>query len=282
MSELPPPPPPAAATVPCAWHPERAAGRRCTRCQTPTCSDCLRPASVGSICPTCVRAAKPDVATRARRWQAAQGILVTRTIIAINLGVFVIMTMTDPGMLSGRTTALHLDLGLSRLLVDSPVDLWRMVSAGFIHFGIIHLGFNMYLLFQLGSMLEPAVGRLRFTGTYLASLLGGAVGALVMQPNGLHGGASGAVFGLMGFAAIGYWRQGINPLRTPIGSLLMLNLFITFVVPGISIGGHLGGAVAGAVVGGVATDRRYRGTPEAIIVGGLILGSIVVGAVVTG
>lgn len=206
----------------------------------------------------------------------------TRTIVAVNLAVFVIMTMSDPGILSGRTTALHLDLGLSRLLVGSPVDLWRMVSSGFIHFGIIHLGFNMYLLFQLGSMLEPAVGRLRFAGIYITSLFGGAVGALVLQPNGLHGGASGAVFGLMGFAAIGYWRQGINPMRTPIGSLLMMNLFITFVVPGISIGGHLGGAVAGAVVGGIATDRRYRGAPETLMVVGLILGSIVVGAIVTG
>lgn len=281
MSDLPPPPPPTADVVQCQRHPGRPAGRRCTRCGQPHCSECLRPASVGSLCPVCIRSSRPDLSTRARRWQATQGLLVSQSIIALNVAVFIIMVLRDPSILTGSTTQLHVDLGLSSGLISSPIDLLRLVTAGFIHFGLIHLGFNMYLLHQLGAMLEPAVGRVRFLAIYVVSLLGGSAGALLLQPNGLHGGASGAVFGLMGFAAIGYWRQGINPLRTPIGSLLMLNLFITFVVPGVSIGGHLGGVLCGAVAGVAATDRRLRGTPEVIVVAGVAVMAVLVSASLT-
>ncbi|MDA3027939.1 MAG: rhomboid family intramembrane serine protease, partial [Actinomycetota bacterium] len=87
------------------------------------------------------------------------------------------MTLADTSMLAGRTTGLHVDLGLSSVLVNSPGDLSRLLTSGFIHFGLIHLGFNMYLLYQLGLLLEPATGRVRFTAIYLVSLLGGSVGA---------------------------------------------------------------------------------------------------------
>ena len=235
---------------------------------------------MGSLCPDCVAASRPDLATKVRRWQAGQSILVTRVLISLNVAVFAWMTLADTSMLSGRTTALHVDLGLSSVLIDTSSDLSRLVTSGFIHFGLIHLGFNMYLLYQLGLLLEPATGRVRFAAIYLVSLLGGSVGALLLQPDGLHGGASGAVFGLMGFAAIGYWRQGINPMKTPIGSLLLLNLFITFVVPGISVGGHLGGAVFGAICGVAATDRQLRNRGEWMILALLVLGSVVTSAII--
>lgn len=205
----------------------------------------------------------------------------TRFLIGINVGLFVLMALADPGALSGRTTALHIDLGLSSGLVGGPADLVRLMTAGFIHFGLIHLGFNMYLLNQLGALLEPSLGRIRFAIVYIVSLLGGSAGALLLQPSGLHGGASGAVFGLMGFAAIGYWRQGVNPMRTPIGSLLMLNLFITFVVPGISVGGHLGGAALGAASGFIATERSLRGQAEWLLFAVLACGAVGVAGVLT-
>jgi membrane associated rhomboid family serine protease len=114
----------------------------------------------------------------------------------------------------------------------------------------------MYLLYQLGGTLEIALGRLKFLSLYLACLAGGSLGALILQPGGLHGGASGAVFGLMGVTAMAYQQRGINPMRTQIGSLLLMNLAITFLVPGISIGGHLGGAVTGGVCALVVTAPR--------------------------
>ena len=87
LPQPPPPPPPQTAT--CFRHPDREAGRRCTRCGRPACSECLVQASVGSHCVECARAARPDVKTRARYWSARQPTLVTYTLIAINVAVFV-------------------------------------------------------------------------------------------------------------------------------------------------------------------------------------------------
>jgi membrane associated rhomboid family serine protease len=118
----------------------------------------------------------------------------------------------------------------------------------------------MFILFQLGLLLEPALGRLRFATLYVAALLGGACGALLLDPNALTAGASGAVFGLMAAAVLGLWRRGVDPFRTGIGGLLAINLLLTFVIPGISVGGHLGGLAAGAAAGAAlfATERTPR------------------------
>ena len=106
------------------------------------------------------------------------------------------------------------DLGLAGPFLPSTGEWYRLVTAGFLHFGIIHLAFNMLLLFQLGQLLEPAIGRVRFGLLYFAALLGGSAGALLLQPNALHGGASGAVFGLMGAAFVGMRNRGVNPFST--------------------------------------------------------------------
>ena len=123
------------------------------------------------------------------------------------------------------------------------------MTSGFVHFGIIHFAFNMLLLFQLGQLLEPAIGRIRFGLLYFAALLCGSAGALLLQPNSLHGGASGAVFGLMGAAFVGMRNRGVNPFSSGLGATLMINLVITFAIPGISIGGHIGGIIGGAIGG---------------------------------
>ena len=120
----------------------------------------------------------------------------------------------------------------------------------------------MFLLFQLGQMLEPSLGRVRFALLYFAAMLGGSAGALLLQPDGLHGGASGAVFGLLGAAAVMMFRRGINPLSTGVGTLIVLNLFITFTIGGISIGGHIGGLVAGAAAGFLMAAPRHARQPQ--------------------
>jgi membrane associated rhomboid family serine protease len=66
----------------------------------------------------------------------------------------------------------------------------------------------------------------------------------------------------MALAFVGYYLNGTNPMQTSIGTLLMLNLVITFVFPNISIGGHLGGAVAGALSALVVMAPRHRGYPN--------------------
>jgi membrane associated rhomboid family serine protease len=139
---------------------------------------------------------------------------------------------------------------------------YRLISSGFLHFNVIHIAMNMLLLFQLGQLLEPALGRVRFGLLYFASLLGGSLGALIMNPYALSGGASGAVFGLMAAAAVGMHRRGVNVFRTGIGTVLVLNLVFTFAIPGISVGGHLGGAIAGAVCGYILLAPKHAPVPE--------------------
>src|SRR5919201_4838102 len=129
-------------------------------------------------------------------------------------------------------------------------DVWRLVTAGFLHAGFLHIAFNMYLLWILGQLLEPTLGSLRFGVLYFTALLWGSLGALVVQPDAVTVGASGAVFGLMGAAAVEMRSRGINPLQTDIGLLIIFNLVLSFVISNVSIGGHIGGLHRG-ILGGV-------------------------------
>lgn len=174
--------------------------------------------------------------------------LVTKTLIAINLVVYLWSIAGRSSVMYGGLNKNQFDIVLSQFFIDNG-EWYRLVSAGFLHFGLLHLGMNMFILWQLGQMIEPALGRVRFAGIYFASLLGGSAGALLLSPNALTGGASGAVFGLMGAAAVILHRRGVNVMRTGLGTTLILNLVITFALPGVSIGGHLGGVLIGALIG---------------------------------
>jgi len=219
-------------------------------------------------------------------WQATQGVLVAKVLIAINIGVFVLIAAIDARSPNGPLTQLQIDLGLNASLLNQGAGEWyRIVSSGFIHFGILHLGFNMYLLYQLGGMLEASIGRTRMLLLYLACLAGGSLGALILQPGGLHGGASGAVFGLMGVTAVAYQQRGINPMRTQIGSLLLMNLAITFLVPGISIGGHLGGAATGGLCALIVTAPHQSTVSrerQPLLLGALFLAAAAACVIVAG
>lgn len=254
------PPPPALAH--CYRHPDRETGRSCTRCGKPACGDCLVQVSVGSHCLDCVKAARPDVKTRAKFWNARQPTLVTYALIAINVAVYLWTVNANRTTAFGQSGHGNRVLGLDKFDLQQNGEYYRLISSGFLHYSIFHIGMNMLLLFQLGQLLEPAIGRLRFGLLYFASLLAGSFGALLLQPNGLTGGASGAVFGLMAAAAIGMHRRGVNVFQTGIGTVLVLNLVITFTIPGISVGGHLGGAVAGAICGFVILAPRHAVLPK--------------------
>ncbi len=296
MSLPPPPPPPlppqtppspAAPTLPtCYRHPGREAGRSCTRCGRAACSECLVQAAVGSHCLDCARASRPDTSFKAKSWNARQHTLVTNVLIGANLAVFILISLADPGSLSGRggISRLQFELGLNKLLLAETNEWYRLVTSGFIHFGVLHIAFNMLLLFQLGQLLERSLGRTRFALLYGASLLAGAFGVLLLTGNRLAitGGASGAVFGLMAAAAIGLHRQGINIFSTGLGTTLVLNLVLTFAIPGISIGGHLGGAVGGAICGWFMLTPRWKPTPPkvAVVAPALVALVSVIGSVI--
>lgn len=220
-------------------------------------------ADVGSHCLDCAKAARPDIKSRAQIWNARQLTPVTTAFIAVNIAVFVWMTLKDGGGGGSRITQGHADLGLwAPFLKDG--EWYRLVTSGFVHFGIIHLAFNMFAIYQLGQMVERAMPHVQFALLYFASMLGGSLGALVVEGTSpsLTAGASGAVFGLLGAAAIGMHRRGINIFSTGIGTALMLNLVLTFSISGISIGGHLGGLAAGAICGFVMLAPRWHSVPK--------------------
>jgi len=207
---------------------------------------------------------------------------VTKAIIVINAAVFVLL-MISAGNISGEGGQVQRDLALfgPAIKYGEWWELYRLVTAGFLHFGPVHILFNMVILYRFGEMLEPALGPVRFGSLYLASLLAGSFGAMAISPHALTGGASGAVFGLIAAAAIGLHQRGINVWQSGVGGLIAVNLVITFVVPGISIGGHLGGLAGGFVVGAfmlrVPTTRRS--VIDGVLVAGIISALAVAGSV---
>ena len=119
---------------------------------------------------------------------------------------------------------------------------------GFLHENLLHIGFNMYVLYLLGMMLEPALGRLRF-GVDLRRLAARRLAAAPCwsRPHAPTVGASGAVFGLMGAAAVELRARQIPVMQSGIGGLILINLVLSFTLPGISWGGHVGGLIGGAL-----------------------------------
>src|SRR6476619_4314005 len=126
-------------------------------------------------------------------------------------------------------------------------DWWRLVTSGFLHAGFLHIAFNMFVLFVLGRILEPAIGSARLLGIYFVSLLAGSFGALLVDPQTLTVGASGAIFGLMAATFVIARRRGVDQVASQIGFWIVLNLVISFASPQISIGGHVGGLSAGGL-----------------------------------
>jgi len=205
----------------------------------------MNPTPVGMRCPECskqtTQVRNMSVVTNPRIFDVAP---VTTVLIAINVAVFVLGYLGG----GGRGGTLYQHGALDGPLIANG-EWWRLVSSGFLHDGLLHVGFNMFVLYVLGMMLEPAIGRVRFGLIYFISLLAGSLGSLLMQPNAIAVGASGAVFGLMGAALVAHRSRGINPFQSGIGFLLLMNLGLTFFIRGIAIGGHIGGLIGGIVAG---------------------------------
>jgi membrane associated rhomboid family serine protease len=136
---------------------------------------------------------------------------------------------------------------------------WRLVTGGFLHEDLLHIGFNLWVLYYLGVMLEPALGRIKLGAIYAVSLLTGSLGALLASPHVITVGASGAIFGVMGAAAVEMRARKIPLMQSGVGTLILFNLVISFTLPGISWGGHIGGLLGGALAAVVIQlGDRYR------------------------
>ncbi len=173
--------------------------------------------------------------------------VVGKVIIAMNAAVFVLMTVLSGNPYGAGGPVFEQGALFGPLVADG--EWWRIVSGAFLHAGLFHVGMNMLLLWFLSQELEPALGRLNFALLYGVSLLGGTMGVLIISPLSPTVGASGAVFGLMGALIVLQLRAKQNPWQSGIGGLVLINLVLTFAIPGISVGGHVGGLLAGALAG---------------------------------
>lgn len=231
----------------CFRHPDQPTGLRCVRCGRPACAECLREAPVGYQCVDCVaegqRTRRHGTTVAGARPSARD--LVIPLLIAVNVLIFVV-TVVQAGSLAGNAAApLFQQWALSPLAVAGG-QAWRLVTSGFLHFGPVHLAFNMIALWIIGRDLEAVLGRVRFITVYLVSLLGGsAVVFLLEQVRSLTAGASGAVYGLMGGLAVVLLRMRRSP--GPALGIIAINVVITFLVPGLSLLGHLGGLIFGTL-----------------------------------
>jgi membrane associated rhomboid family serine protease len=239
----------------------------------------MNQASVGFHCPECARGGRQRVIP-ARALTTKP--VATYALVAANLAIFV----TDIISTGALTTDTLGDLGRRGALYGPAVaagDWWRPVTAGFLHIGLFHVGFNMYLLYKLGELLEPAIRKGPFLALYFMSLLGGSFAVLVYAPDQPTVGASGAVFGLMAATFIAMRSRGIDPFSTGIGGLILINLLFTFLVPGISRAGHIGGLLAGALGGAILWywgPRLPRNSPLPMIALLVLAGAFYAGCLV--
>jgi membrane associated rhomboid family serine protease len=184
---------------------------------------------------------------------------VTFALITINVVAF----LAEQGQLTLTGSTVHgkvFEEGvLYRYGVGVEHEYWRLVTGGFLHENLLHIGFNMYLLYLLGMMLEPALGSVKFAAIYLTSLLAGSLGALFATAVPTLG-ASGAIFGLMGAAVVELRSRRMSVMESGIGGLIVINLILSFAIPGISVGAHIGGLIGGALAGlAIRTaDDRHR------------------------
>jgi membrane associated rhomboid family serine protease len=194
---------------------------------------------------------------RARGAYASYQAWVTWAIIAINAAVFLV----DAALAGGAGLSLTGGAGpLSNAgAVYGPAvaggEWWRLITGAFLHLGLLHIAFNMYALWLFGPIIEQMYGHVEFAVIYFLCALGGNVLTILVAPNVPALGASGAIFGLFGLAFIVSRRRHLllgpqaRAMLSRVGSLLVLNLIITFTLPFISWTGHVGGLAVGAVIG---------------------------------
>jgi len=250
-----------AAAMRCYRHPDRETYISCSECGRPICTECMTPAPVGQRCPE--HSGKPQgVArmtrgvgrTRIRRTGLQTTGLVPRILIRINVLVYLAELAQGAGINanSGSIFEKGALVGGPTLFPDGYIahgvahgEWWRLITAAFLHYGPIHLGFNMFFLYWIGTPVEQCLRRGRFVLVCLVSGLAGSAGALVLSPHAVTVGASGAIFGILG-AALVLERQGSYVLGGSAMGLIIINLALGFVLANVSIGGHIGGLIGGA------------------------------------
>ncbi|WP_181874234.1 rhomboid family intramembrane serine protease [Marinitenerispora sediminis] len=243
MSASPPPLQPERETseVPtCFRHPDRETYVRCSRCDRPICPDCMREAAVGFHCVECVAAGNRGVREARTTFggRLPSRPYVTWVLIGLIGAGFVVQQIAP---------AVTQQFGMWGVGVALYGQWYRLLTAAFLHGGITHLLFNGFAMYVVGPQLERWLGHGRYLTLWLLSAVGGSVLSYLVDPGQLSVGASGAIFGLFGAILVVGRRLRLDT-RFIVG-LLVVNLLITFLVPGISWTAHIGGLVTGLALG---------------------------------
>lgn len=215
----------------------------------------MTPTSVGMRCPECSRERTKVRTLRAPSTSRS----VTEILIAINVAVFlaeVATGVTLGGSDSGWVYVHGVLFG--PLMANGHHEYWRLLTAGFLHEGFIHIALNMVFLWFVGRALEPAIGRGMFIAVYFSTLLAGSFGALLFQPDVPTLGASTALYGELGALIMVARARRISIWQSGLGITVLINFLFTFTYAGISIGGHLGGFVAGLITGWLVVEVGER------------------------
>jgi membrane associated rhomboid family serine protease len=227
----------------------------------------MTPTSVGMRCPECARDRTKvrTLRTATSRYHAWE------VLIAINVIVFLAEVATgvtlggsdsgwvfNHGVLFGPAITAHNPYAA---YFPGTHDYWRLLTSGFLHEGLLHIGVNMLSLWFVGRVLEPAIGTRYFVAIYFASLLAGSFGALLFTPAEPTLGASTAIFGIFGALIVVAHARGIPIWQSGLGPMLAINLLFTLTVSDVSVGGHIGGLVSGLICGWFVVEfgeRRQR------------------------
>ena len=236
----------------------------------------MTPTPVGMRCPECAKQR-----TKVKRLRDTPSIpRVTYALIVINVLAF----LTEQGQFSLFGSEIHGKVINEGVLFREAIghgndQYWRLITSGFLHENFIHIGFNMYLLYLLGMMLEPAIGSVRFAAIYFTALLIGSFG-VVFSTSAPSLGASGAIFGLMGAAVVELRSRGLSVQQSGIGGLIVINLILSFTLANISVGAHIGGLIGGFLAGLAIRAADDRKVPAlGLIACGLLSAAAVFGAI---
>ncbi len=256
----------------------------------------MTPTSVGMRCPACA-----GEKTKVRRMQG-RGVgasfarpvspydprtwSITQALIVINVAVFLWEVAGGVQLGGGGTSwAYYNGVLFGPFMSHGDHQYWRLLTSGFLHASIIHIGFNMVSLWFVGRSLEPAIGKVYFAAIYFTALLAGSFGALWFTPDSPTLGASGAIFGIFGALImiararrIPLWQSGLLPI-------LLFNFIYTLTIADVSIGGHVFGCLSGFVTGWLVTEYGEKRDSRAIVLGGCLViavASVVGGILVAG
>ena len=260
---FPPPPPSQPAFEYCYRHPAVVTGVHCTRCGKPICPDCMTTAPVGYQCPDCVDSARKEFKQGAgKRVRRESGMSATMVLMGMLVAGYLLQQSNNAFFINGAMWPPGIAQG----------EYWRLITVMFLHASLLHLGVNLFSLWNLGTFLESALGRWRYVVLFLVTGFVASATSYAFGPINVPAvGASGAIFGIFGgLIAYMYLRRHTAMGKAILSQLMLwlaINVFISL-QPGIDFRAHLGGLVAGfvTVYGLEEAEKRNLGKGAQIAV----------------